>query len=83
MSQRELSKAVQRAREVLAASEQEVARREGELAELVRLLTEMPPDLDMVELTHRHTEASMAVDQAVTDWESRSHELESLLEGQG
>ena len=83
MSQRELSKAIQRAREELAASEQEVARREGELAELVRLLTEMPPDLDMVGLTHRHTEASMAVDQAVTDWESRSQELECLLAKQG
>ena len=83
MSQRELSKAIQRVREELAASEQAVARREVELAELVRLLTEMPPDVDLVELTHRHTEASMAVDQAVAEWESRSHELESLLKKQG
>ena len=83
MSQRELSKAIQRAREELTASEQAVGSYERKLKELVDLLTEMPPDTDMVELTHKHTEVSMAVDQAVSTWESRSQELENLLAKQG
>lgn len=83
LSQRELSKLIERLRQEVDAMEREVERREGELVRLEALLAEMPKDQNLVELTHQHTETVTSIEEAVGMWESKSHELESLLIEQG
>ena len=83
MSQRELSKLIELTRQEIAAMEREVERQEGELAHLETLLAELPKDQNLIELTHLHTEVATNVEHAVGMWESKSHELESLLIEQG
>lgn len=83
LSPRELSKEIARMRGVVAASEQEIERLEGQLAHVERQLSDPESAGDVVALSVRHGELQAEVQRAMEQWEAHSRRLDELSAMQG
>ncbi|MBS1723897.1 MAG: ATP-binding cassette domain-containing protein [Armatimonadetes bacterium] len=83
ISQRELSKEIQRLEKLVAQLEEEVATAEREQRDIERQLANLPPTADVLELTRSHSRVVEEVAASMSAWEAQTLKLEELKTKQG
>ncbi len=78
LSPRELSKEIQRVLKLVEETEQDVESTEQEIRRLEALLSNLPPNADVFELTQRHQALQENLEGRLAVWEAQSTRLEEL-----
>jgi ATP-binding cassette, subfamily F, member 3 len=78
MTPREVSKEIGRMTKLVAEVEDAISRHEEELRVVEQHLADLPPDVDMLELTKRHTQLQQTLERDLAEWEAHSQRLEQL-----
>jgi ATP-binding cassette, subfamily F, member 3 len=78
LSPREVSKAIQKAQQLIEQAEALVAKKEKELSDLEAKLANLSANDDVVALSTRHQSLQGELASAMTQWESRCLELEEF-----
>ncbi|MGI8923078.1 MAG: ATP-binding cassette domain-containing protein [Fimbriimonadales bacterium] len=83
VSQREISKRIERLEKSVERFEAEIIEVEDELKTHEEVLAGLPPEADFVGETRKHAEIERRLAQKLVDWENHSAELDDLRSKQG